>query len=181
MITEDILENYHYEKLSPMHDLTKFSCGVDDLDEFLKKDALKQQDNNLNVTYLAVWEDEILGYVSILADKVECKKIDKNIPTKYPDYPAIKIGRLAIDERYKGIGLGNEILASICELINDISQELGVKFITVDAYFRACKFYLKNSFIPKKIHNMKKLKRKAKRDNTTSIFMYKSIEKIKIT
>lgn len=60
-----ILDNYHYEKLSPKHDLSKFSCGVEDLDEFLKKDALKQQEQNLNVTYLAIFEEKILGYVSI--------------------------------------------------------------------------------------------------------------------
>lgn len=142
MTAKDILENYHYEKLSSNHDLTKFSCGVDDLDDFLKSDALKQQEQNLNVTYLAKCNDEIVGYVSILADKIECKKINKNIPTKYQDYSSIKIGRLAVDERYKGLGLGNEILASTCELIKDISQELGVKFITVDAYFSACNFYL---------------------------------------
>ncbi len=86
-----------------------------------------------------------------------------------------------MNQKYKGIGLGNEILASICGLIKNISKELGVKFITVDAYFNACEFYKKNSFSPKRIRNIEKLERKAKRDETTSIFMYKSIEKIKIT
>jgi N-acetylglutamate synthase-like GNAT family acetyltransferase len=112
---------------------------------------------------------------------MECKKINKNIKTRYEYYPAIKIGRLAIDEKYQGFSRGNEILASICELIKEISEEIGVKFITVDAYFKACGFYSKNSFKAKRIHNIKKIERKAIRDETTSIFMYKHIEKIKIT
>lgn len=181
MKDKDIIKNYHYEKLNKKHDLSRFSCGVKDLDDFLKDDALDQQEKNLNVTYLAIHEDEIIGYASLLADKIECKKIDKSLKTEYKDYPAIKIGRLAVDEKYKGLGIGNEILASICRLIEEISKEIGVSFITIDAYCNARKFYLKNSFTQKRIHNPEKLKRKAQRDETTSIFMYKNIKKIKIT
>ena len=47
MTYEDIIENYHYEKLSSKHDLSSFSYGVQDLDEFLKEDALKQQKKNM--------------------------------------------------------------------------------------------------------------------------------------
>ena len=44
MNTKAIIDNYHYEKLSKNHDLSNFSCGVDDLDEFLKQRALKEQE-----------------------------------------------------------------------------------------------------------------------------------------
>ena len=101
MTPKDILKNYHYEKLTSKHDLSNFTCGVDDLDEFLKCDALDQQNQNLNVTYLAVHKNEILGYVSISADKIECKKINKKIEVKYPFYPSVKICRLAVNQKYK--------------------------------------------------------------------------------
>lgn len=178
MNTNDILGKYHYEKLSSKHDLSKFSCGVDDRDDFLKSDALKQQEKNLNVTYLAIYEDEILGYASILADSITCKEIDKNIPTKYPDYPAVKIGRLAVDEKYKGMHIGTAILDSICKLIKKMSKRLGIGYITLDAYCSARNFYLKNEFRYMQIHNPKKLKRTSKRNPTTSVAMYKNIEKV---
>ena len=44
MDSKEIIENYHYEKLSAEHDLSDFSCGVDDLDEFLKDYALREQE-----------------------------------------------------------------------------------------------------------------------------------------
>ena len=84
---------------------------------------------NLNVTYLAIHESEILGYVSILADRIQCKTITKKKGI-YPEYPAVKIGRLAIDEKYKGIGLGNDILDTICIMIKKMSKKLGISFIT---------------------------------------------------
>lgn len=178
MKPKDIINNYHYEKLSPKHDLSEFSCGVKDLDDFLKDDALTQQEQNLSVTYLAIFESQILGYVFILADKVECRKISKK--GFYKDYPSIKIGRLAIDEKFKNMGLGNEILDSICIIITKMSKRLGVSFITVDAYCNARKFYQKNEFKYGIINDSEKLKRKAKKYDTTSVPMYKSVKKMKI-
>ena len=179
MTIEDIINNYHYEKLSSKHDLSNFSCGVEDLDEFLKEDALEQQEKNLSVTYLAIYKNKILGYVSILADKVECKKINKKSAI-YSHYPAVKIGRLAVDEKYRNYGIGSAILISISKMIKEISNDVGISFITIDAYCIARKFYLKNSFKQMKIENSKKLKRTSKRNLTTSIPIYKEIKKIKI-
>ncbi len=179
MYSKEIIENYHYEKLSTKHDLSDFSCGVDDLDEFLKDDALRQQEENLSVTYLAVYKTHILGYVSILADKVEYKKIT-NKKGEYDHYPAVKIGRFAIDEKYKGLGLGNDILDTICIIIKNMSKKLGISFITVDAYCSARRFYSKNESKYGHIHNPKKLKRKALRDKTASVHMYKDIKRIKL-
>lgn len=171
MNTENIIFDYHYEKLNQHHDLSKFSCGVEDLDEFLKEDALKQQEQNLNVTYLAIHESEIIGYVSILADKIECKQIDNTIESKYKNYPAIKIGRLAVNEKYKGLGIGNEILASICELIKEISEEIGVSFITVDAYFNARAFYQKTHLLKKESTILKAKEKSTKRPNNIHIYV----------
>lgn len=58
-----------------------------------------------------------------------------------------------------------------------MSKKLGVSFITVDAYCNARKFYLKNEFKYGIIHDAKKLKRKAKKQNTPSVPMYKSVKK----
>ena len=74
---KSILDENHYEKLTVNHDLNDFSCGNDDLDEFLKKDALPQQEKNLNVTYLAMRRKEILGFISISADNIRCRDISK--------------------------------------------------------------------------------------------------------
>lgn len=176
MIPKDIFENYHYEKLSSKHDLSNFSCGVEDLDEFLKCDALAQQEQNLNVTYLAVNENEILGFVSILADTI--RNINRDISTIYPEYPAVKIGRLAVNEKFKGLHIGTAILDSTCKLIKKMSKKLGIGYITLDAYCSARKFYLKNEFRDMQIHNLKKLKRASKRDSAASIPMYKNIKKV---
>ena len=47
MTIEKIKNEYIINKLNENNDLDIFSCGLDDMDEFLKNDALNQQNENL--------------------------------------------------------------------------------------------------------------------------------------
>ena len=83
MKIEDIKENYYFETLNENHDLSEFDCGDEELNNFLKKDALIQQKAMLNVTKLIIFEDQIIGFVSLLTDSILIKKInDENIKNR---------------------------------------------------------------------------------------------------
>lgn len=111
MDIEYIKENYRFETLNDEHDLSYFKCDSDDLNDFLKNDALTQQKSKLNVTKVVMCDDVIVGYVSLLTDTIPLKDIrdedtkqdtkdQLNITSKKRKLPAIKIGRLAVDEGY---------------------------------------------------------------------------------
>jgi len=76
MYIDKIKNNYYIVKLSEEQSLCDFSCGLEDMDDFLKNDALIQQEDNLNVTYLAKYRDEIIGFFSLLSDIIKLKDID---------------------------------------------------------------------------------------------------------
>jgi len=112
MEIEYIKNNYIFETLTEEHDLSNFECDSDDLNEFLKKDALKQQKEKLNLTKLITCNGEIIGFVSLLTDTMKLKllrdELEKekikgklNVSENNP-VPAIKIGRFAIDRKYAG-------------------------------------------------------------------------------
>lgn len=118
MKIEDIKDNYYFETLTDEHDLSDFDCGDKDLNDFLKKDALKQQKEKLNITKLVMCEEKIIGYTSLLTDTLVLKNIkDKKLRLKIKgklgitsrnrEISAVKIGRFAIDKRYAGKGLGS--------------------------------------------------------------------------
>lgn len=66
--------------------------------------------------------------------------------------PAIKIGRLAVDEKYSGRGLGSEILMSILFNVKNIAENnVGLRFVTVEGYATAYNFYMDHNF-----NNLKK-------------------------
>ena len=123
MDIEYIKNNYIFETLTDAHDLSDFECESDDLNDFLKNDALKQQNEKLNLTKLIICEGEIIGFVSLLTDsmklrllqdEVEKEKIKGELKVSENNtIPAIKIGRFAIDKKYTGHGLGSQILRNI--------------------------------------------------------------------
>ena len=129
------------------------------LNDFIKNDALRQQEMNLNITQLAICDGEIIGFVSILTDTLKIKTIeDKNLKEEMKNelnvvgedntLPAIKIGRFAIDERYTHKGLGSEILMSVLFNVKNIAEnDVGLRFVTVEGYASAYTFYTNHNFI----------------------------------
>ena len=61
-----IKENYKFETLNENHDLSEFESDSEDLNDFLKNDALIQQNAKLNLTKLVICDSEIIGFVSLL-------------------------------------------------------------------------------------------------------------------
>lgn len=75
MDIEYIKQNYRFETLTDEHDLSNFECDSEDLTNFLKDDALTQQNRRLNLTKLIMCDSEIVGYVSLLTDTIPLKDI----------------------------------------------------------------------------------------------------------
>lgn len=194
MKIEEIKEKYHFENLTEDHDLSEFDCGDDDLNDFLKNDALKQQKSRLNVTKLILYDRKIIGYVSLLTDTLVLKNIQdekiqlniKNqleIKSKNKNISAVKIGRLALDKKYSGEGLGSHILRNILTNLKIISEkEIGFRFIIVEGYAKAFNFYVvKNGFeyLKKDYKNIKNIDFISKRDPTKRFYLYFDLKKFK--
>ena len=151
-------QSFKIELLNQNHDLTNFDCGDLDLNDFIKNEALKEQNKKLNITYLITINNDIIGYFSLLTDKIEIKyikneEIKKNIlsdlKNQYKTIPSVKIGRLAIDKKYAKQGIGTLILKNIIYSLDEISKkEIGFRLITVEGYVEAYHFYTTNNFVP---------------------------------
>lgn len=144
-------------QLSPQTIIKPFKCVEDDLNGFLFEDAKHFQKELMAVTYLIedVREEVTVAYFSLLADKISFNpdeksvwnKLNRNIPNskRRRNYPAVKLGRLAVNERYAGEGIGTFILDSIKYAFTTVKR-LGCRFLTVDALNSATSFYEKNGF-----------------------------------
>lgn len=159
MKIEDIKERYYFETLHEEHDLSDFDCGDEELNDFLKNDALKQQSEKLNVTKLALYDGKIIGYASLLTDTIILRKIKDeklrvklkgklNLNSNEKEISAVMIGRFALDKKYTGKGLGSHILRNILKNLKEISKnKVGFRFIVIEGYASAFNFYvLKNGF-----------------------------------
>lgn len=138
-------------------EIKPFKCAEPDLNGFLFEDAKHFQNELMAVTYLLEDKDRgiTVAYFSLLADKISFNpdeksvwnRLNRNIPNskRRKNYPAVKIGRLAVDEQCAGEGIGTFLLDSIKYAFTSVKR-LGCRFITVDALNSAIPFYRKNGF-----------------------------------
>lgn len=134
----------------------RFDCGNEELNSFLLEDAKDYQEKKLAVTYLAEIDKKIIGYFSLSNDRIDTLNSDKatwrRIKSTFPhakhrkDYPAVKIGRLGVDNQYKHQNIGSQLLNFIQEMFSSQDLRSGCTFLTVDALREAVPFYLKNGF-----------------------------------
>lgn len=94
------LSDLDIRKISPNDDASSFDCGDEDLNEFIRDDALKQMNAKINVTYLCRYKRQVVAFFTLSADSIKINIDDlqsfkdKDIP--YKEFPAVKIGRLAV-------------------------------------------------------------------------------------
>lgn len=136
--------------LAKHHKLEGFSCGINSLDNWLKIKARRNENARASRTYVLCCEnDEVIGYYalavgSILPNQVP-GKLKRNMPTPIP---VMLLGRLAIDHKYQGRGLGDALLRDAILRIIQASEIAGIKAIIVHAISqRAKQYYLARSFI----------------------------------
>ena len=132
-----------------------FDCGIHDLNEFLRYDSKDYLTKRLAVTYVLETSDEIVAYFSLANDKVSIldsnKSVWRRIKKLFPhrkhrnDYPAVKIGRFAVNVKYQNSFVGSQLMNFIKAMFLAKNRS-GCAFITVDARLDAVPFYLKNDF-----------------------------------
>lgn len=138
-------------------EIKPFKCSEDDLNGFLFDDAKHFHQELMAVTYLLEdpQKNVTVAYFSLLADKISFNpdekfvwnKLNRNIPNpkRRRNYPAVKIGRLAVNEQFAGCGVGTFVLDSIKYTFTTVKR-LGCRFLTVDALSSATSFYERNGF-----------------------------------
>lgn len=149
------LEEVAFEPLA--EPVEKFSCGDQDLDEFLVKDALRLQEHGVVRVYLALRERECVGYVALLCDVLRTKSNERRrlklSHTDHPAIPAMKVARLGVDKTFRETyaGLGTALMRLAFDVAICTAELTGCRLLTVDAYPSAVGFYEKLGFIRNKI------------------------------
>ena len=144
------------ERLDLKMDIKPFESSDSDLNDFLLNDAKNYLKQRLAVTYLFETDTDTIAYFCLsndvvmrsLADKAGWKKIKKSIPNSKmrSSHPAVKIGRLAVSQKYEGYGFGRLIIQTVREKFVSENQQTGCRFVTVDARKDVVDFYARNKF-----------------------------------
>jgi GNAT superfamily N-acetyltransferase len=129
--------------LAPHHDLDLFASGVAPLDIWLKDRARQNEAGGASRTYVVCEDVRVVGYYSLAAGSVlhhtATGRVRRNMPEPVP---AALLGRLAIDQRWQGRGLGSALLRDAVLRVVGAAATIGVRALLVHAISESAKeFY----------------------------------------
>jgi len=134
----------------------KFDCGYPELNQYLSRYALKNDRLSIGKTFVALTDmQEVAGYLTVRSAQIAANSLPEDITVALPRYPvpAFRIGKLAVDLRFQGSGVGRWTLTQALRKALEVSQTVGVFAVLVDAIDEKAKgFYLKYGFIPFEAH-----------------------------
>lgn len=94
----------------------------------------------------------VVGYYTLSAHSIERDSLPEEVLKKlklpkYPFIPATLMGRLAVDRKYQGQGLGEILLLDGLERSCTHSSQIASFAVVVDAKKNAVEFYLRYGFL----------------------------------
>lgn len=146
----NFIDTLSIERLTETHSVLDFDCSTgypDDVDmnDFIKNDALNEEYEGWNNTYVVVkkGESKVLGFFAISNDSFEIKpQLKKDLGKPYQKIPAQKIGRIAVDKNHQKKGIGCFMMEYAIGFITDkIAKNTGCRYITLDAYPHRVEWY----------------------------------------
>jgi len=138
--------------LSDQHDRAAFSCGVDSLDHYLRKQASQDVRKKVAAVFVLTPDETIVaGFYTLSAHLVNLSDLPiefaKKLP-RYPFVPATLLGRLAISTAFRAQGLGEFLLMHALEKALESSRRVATAMVVVDAKDEAARnFYLRYGFV----------------------------------
>jgi GNAT superfamily N-acetyltransferase len=140
--------------LEKRHNRKKFDCGKELLNNYIKNQAGQDVKRKLSACFvLSEKESDIVkGYYTLSNNSIPLSsfsvQIQKKLPKSYTSIPTTLLGRLAIDKRFQGQGIGKILLIDALKRSSGISKEIGSFGVIVDPIDNeAERFYEKYDFI----------------------------------
>jgi len=153
----DAADEFQLRPLEPEDTFGSLKSGheaFEPLKRFARKDAQKYEDANLARTYVIkdLGHDRVAAFITLVCSEVRSGEPllngaqDPAFPYEY--YPAVKIARLMVDNRYRGErGFGRTLVDFALGIARtEICPAVGCRFVVVDAKKESVGFYEKCGF-----------------------------------
>lgn len=146
-------ERFHVEPLNATHDGVGFASGFAALGRYCHEQIGQDVRRRLAAAFVLVDSAATApaGFYTLSSLSLRAEHVPEGVRKRlagYPSLPGILIGRLAIDERYQGQGLGTRLLKDALRRSLEASREVGAFAVVVQAKDEAARcFYVRYGFI----------------------------------
>ena len=139
------------EKLRREHEVERFDCGRDELNRYLTRFALTNQQSGAAQTYVALSGETPVGYYTLTVGKVAYTgapgRLTKGL-ARHP-VPIMLLARLAVSKNWQGKGLGSGLLKDAMRRTLQAADIAGICAFAVHAKDDSARaFYEHFGFVP---------------------------------
>ena len=145
------MSSLRVEKLQRIHAIDTFDCGREALNLFLIRYAFQNQQAEASKTYLALSDEELVGYYTLVVGQVEYNDAPERLTkglARHP-VPTMLLARLAVATSRQGKGIGAGLLKDAMLRTLQAADIAGIRTFAVHAKDdEARAFYKHFDFVP---------------------------------
>ena len=138
------------EPLSRNHNRKSFDCGDEQVNRFLREQALQDHERNLSRTTVLIDEADparIIGYHTLVMAHVKQEQNPADRPRIKRGIPVILLGQLGVDKEFQQRHFGEMLLMDAQARVDEISRRTGVRAMMLDARNeRLARWYERHDF-----------------------------------
>lgn len=129
--------------LTVEHAINTFQSGVESLDNWLKRRAMKNQVTGASRTFVVCDAARVVAYYALASSAVAVDATSGNFRRNMPDpIPVVVLGRLAVEQSFQGRGLGRAMVRDAGQRIVHAADTIGIRGVIVHAILTDAKrFY----------------------------------------
>ena len=120
------------------HDRERFDSGEPVLDEWLRRYAGQNRRRDTAATWvIADAHDVVVAYASVSMTGIDRSAAPDVVARGAPDpVPALLLGRLAVDHRYAGLGIGTALAFHVLATVVELNEKAACRAVVVTALNR---------------------------------------------
>ncbi len=137
------------EPLDDRHDLTDFTSGEAELDDWFTRRALRNQMSGATRSFVVCCEGRrAVAYYALATGAVATQAATGRMRRNMPDpVPVVILARLAVDTRWQGKGLGRALIRDAAMRVRQAAHMIGIRGMLVHALTPGAKaFYERAGF-----------------------------------
>ena len=117
------------------HNREQLNSGEPVLDEWLRRYAGQNRRRDTAATWvIADSDDVVIAYASVAMTGIDRSAAPEALAKGTPDpVPALLLGRLAVDRRYAGLGIGTALAAHVLATAVELNQKAACRAVVVTA------------------------------------------------
>ncbi len=122
------------EPILECHEVDCFDSGVESLDNWLRRRALKNQLTGASRTYVVCDGRRVLAYYALASSAITVDGASGRFQRNMPDpIPVVVLGRLAVDHLFHGKGIGRALVRDAGQRIIQAADTIGIRGMIVHA------------------------------------------------